>query len=325
MLIAEHVSGLYRCEVKLGNWGTVDNTIDFLYFDRRTLDFGKDFEIKLDESSLFVGKILGLEAEFPEGQPPTITVLAEDQFQDLRMTRRTRTFTDSSDSDVFSQVANEHSLSPAVTVNGPTYKVLAQVNQSDLAFLRERARTIDAELWMTGRTLNVKPRTERAEETVQLRYGSELRDFSVCADLAIQRTSVTVSGWDVASKAGLQYEATDTVISAEVQNDVSGVSILQSAFGQRKEALVHTVPLNSEEAQVAAEAYFKMSARRFLVGRGVAEPDARLHVGTIVDLQGLGPLFSGRYYLAEVTHLFDGKKGMRSAFAVERPGIGRAQ
>ena len=33
---------------------------------------------------------------------------------------------------------------------GPTYKTLAQVNQSDLAFMRERARSIDAELWMDG-------------------------------------------------------------------------------------------------------------------------------------------------------------------------------
>jgi hypothetical protein len=36
----------------------------------------------------------------------------------------------------------------------------------------------------------------------------------------------------------------------------------------------------------------------------------------------LGPLFSGTYYLAEVTHLFDGARGIRTEFMGERPGIG---
>ena len=100
-------------------------------------------------------------------------------------------------------------------------------------------------------------------------------------------------------------------------------SVSLSAFGQRKETLAHTIPLNSQEAQAAAESYFKMSARRFLTGRGVAETQAGLHVGSFVELQGLGPLFGGQYYLVYVVHLFDGKHGLRSEFRAERPGIGR--
>ena len=118
----------------------MNSTTDFLYFDRSMLDFGKDFEIKLESDSIFKGKIMGLEAAFPEGQSPEISVLAEDRFQDLRMTRRTRTFTDVSDADVINQIATDHGLTPEVDVSGPTYKVLAQVNQSDLAFIRDRAR-----------------------------------------------------------------------------------------------------------------------------------------------------------------------------------------
>src|SRR6185369_8408878 len=99
-------------------------------------------------------------------------------FQDLRMTRRTRTFTDVSDSDVINQVANEHGLSPNVNASGPTYKVLAQVNQSDLAFLRERARSIDAELWVQGDTLHSQARAERNEGTLEMTYPTTLREFS---------------------------------------------------------------------------------------------------------------------------------------------------
>jgi Bacteriophage probable baseplate hub protein len=323
LTILESTTGLYRCEAKTGNWGTINNTTDFLYFDRKTLDFGKDFEVKLETDSLFQGKIMGLEASFPESQSPEINVLAEDRFQDLRMNRRTRTFTDMSDADVISQIATDHGLSPSVDLNGPTHKVLAQVNQSDLAFIRDRARSVDAEVWMEGNNLNARSHTGRNGADLQMGYGNKLREFTVLADLAMQRTSVTVNGWDISAKSALTHEATESVISNELNGDTSGVSILQSALGARKEALAHTVPLDHDEAQHEAEAFFKMSARRFVVGRGVAETNPKLRVGTKLDLQDLGPLFNGKYYVVEVKHVFDTAKGLRTEFKAERLGIGK--
>jgi Bacteriophage probable baseplate hub protein len=322
-MIVENTNGLYRCEATFSNWGNINNSIGFLYFDRRTLDFGKIFKVKVGTDTIFNGRILGLEALYPEGRSAELAVLVEDRFQDLRMTRRTRVFSNVSDADVIRQIANEHGLTPDIDISGPTYNVLAQVNQSDLAFLRERVRTIDAELWMDDSTLHAKLRTKRNNGTLKMTYGSELREFSVLADLAMQRTSVTVNGWDVAGKAGLQYEAADSIIAGELSGGISGASILASALGKRKESLAHTVPLTSQEAQAEAEAFFKMSARRFVTGRGIADASGQLRVGSYVDLQGLGPLFNGKYYLSEVRHLFDGTCGLRTEFTAERPGLGR--
>ena len=325
LLIVENINGLYRCEALVGNWGNINNRLDFLYFDRKVLDFGKSFKIKYGSDTIFDGRLMGLEGNFPEGGPPELNVLAEDRFQDLRMTRRTRTFIDVNDADVINQIASEHGLSPQVDVTGPKYKVLAQVNQSDLAFLRERVRSIDAELWMEGNTLHASSHSKRNGGTLRMTYGRELREFSVLADLAQQRTSVTVNGWDIASKAGLQHETTDSILGGELNGDMSGASILSSALGQRKEALVHMVPLTSQEAQAEAEAFFKMSARRFVVGHGLATINSKLRVGSYVELLNLGQLFSGKYYLTEVKHLFDEACGIRTEFTAERPGLGRVQ
>jgi phage protein D len=274
---------------------------------------------------MFDGRISAMEAEFREGSPPEIAVLLEDRFQDLRMTRRTRTFTDVSDSDVMSRIAQDYGLQANINVSGPTYKVLAQVNQSDLAFVRDRARSIDAEVWMDDRNFYAKQRTSRNNGTVKMNYGGELREVCVIADLAGQRTAVSVNGWDVAGKSKLSHEATDQAISNELNGDTSGLSILKSAFGERKESLVHTIPLNSNEAQTEAESVLKMTARRFVVAHGMAQANAKLRVGTYVDLQKLGPLFSGKYYLTQVKHVFDGTDGFRTEFIGERPGIGKAQ
>ncbi len=323
LLIVEKTNGLYRCEAKFGNWGPKDGKTDFLYFDRQTLDFGKDFQVKIATDEIFNGKITALEANFPEAQSPEITVLAEDALQNLRMTRRTRTFEDVTDSDIFNKIAGEYSLTASIDVSSPTYKVVAQVNQSDLAFLRERARAIDAEIWIKDKTLNVKTRSKRGQDKLSLKYGGQMREFCVLADLANQRTSVVASGWDVSAKDAIKHEAKDTVISNEVGSDTSGVSILKKAFGDRKESLVHTVPLTSQDAQYAAESFMKTSARQFVVGRGIAEPDAKLRVGAFVELDGLGKLFNGKYYVAEIAHIFDNANGFRTEFRAERTGIGQ--
>jgi phage protein D len=323
LLIAEHVDGLFRCEATFGNWGNTDGQAGFLYFDRALFDFGKALAIKLGRDALFDGRLTGLEARFPEGRPPELAVLAEDRFQDLRMTRRTRTFADMSDADVMGAIAGDHGLTPRVDAPGPKHTVLAQVNQSDLAFLRERARSLDAELWMEDRSLHVKRRTTRSSTTVRMTFGAELREFTALADLAAQRTSVQVSGWDVSSKSALVHEATESTIAGEVGGDASGVGILQSALGTRKETVAHGVPLGSDEAQARAEAYLRSVARRFVCGRGVAETRADFRVGRYAQFEGLGPLFSGKYYVSEVRHRFDGDQGIRTEFAVERPGLGR--
>lgn len=322
--VEESTDGLYRCEATFGNLGPKDGGTGFLYFDRKLLDFGKTFSVWLGTDVLFEGRITALEGLFLESSPPAITVLAEDRFQDLRMTRRTATYVDVTDKQIIERLAGKHGLTPDVQVRGPTHAILAQVNQSDLAFLRERCRAVDAELWMEGRTLHAKHRAARAQgQALKLGMGNELREVVVTADLATQRSAVKVSGWDVHAKDALTHEAGPSVLGAELGSDESGASLLASKLAERKESVVHTVPQNSDEAKAQAEACFRQMARRFVVARGTAQTDAKLRVGGRVELSGVGPLFTGTYTLVDVKHVFDGAKGLRTDFVAERPGLGR--
>lgn len=329
LLVEETTAGLYRCELTVGNWGSATGEVDYLYFNRQLLDFGKKLEIQTGAGdaagTIFKGRITGLEGRYLAARPPEVTVLAEDRLQDLRMTRRTRTWEDASDEDVIREIASQHSLTPEIDITGAgTHRTLAQVNMTDLQFLRERARAVDAEVWVDDQTLHVQARSRREGENVTLTFGQRLREFSVLADIAGQRTAVTVSGWDVAGKDAISQEATASVIQSELSGMKSGSEILQQALGERKEQVVHGVPVGDQEARTMAEAMFRRQARRFVTGTGMAEGDARIRVGTVLDLQKLGPLFSGKYYVTEVRHLFDRVQGYRTQFRVERPGIGDA-
>jgi phage protein D len=327
--VEETAAGLFRCEIVFNNYGEAESgEADYLYFDRETLDFGKTLEIGLGPGdppeTVFEGHITGLEAEYPADGNSRLLVLAEDRLQDLRMTRRSRAFEDVTDSDVISEVASDHGLQADVDLTGPTHEIIAQVNLSDLAFIRERARSVGAEVWVEGDTLHAIRREERSGEDMILAYGINLIAFNVRADLAHQCTELHVTGWDVAAKEGIDETADDSALSSELNGDESGSAVLADAFGDRVASVVHTVPLTTEEAELLADARYREKARRFVTGTGLADGDPRLRVGRTVSLSGLGRLFDGDYYVVRARHTYDLTSGYRTEFDVERAGLGSA-
>jgi phage protein D len=265
---------------------------------------------------------MALEAVYPFGGGSLLTVLAEDRLQDLRMTRRTRSFEDMSDADIIEQIAGEHNLSPDVMLAGPTHRVVTQVNLSDLAFIRERARTLNGEVWVVGRTLYARSRADRRGNTLNLYYGSSLHTFRVCADLAHQCSELRVTGWDVTSKDAIEGIGDSSAISSEINGGTSGSAILEEALGRRIASVAHTVPLTGYEADQIARARYQERARRFVTGSGTTDGDTRIRVGITLTLSGLGRMFDGDYDVTRVLHTYSTDLAFQTAFDVERAWIG---
>lgn len=333
-LVEDAVDSIARCEILLENWQAdqASGGGDYAFQDRSQVDFGMTVDLQLVPNqpiSLFNGRVTALEAGYALAAAPTLTVLAEDRLQDLRMTRRTRTFEKMTGEDVFRQIASEHSLSPDVRASGPQHESIAQVNQSDLAFIRQLAGALGAEVWVKGRTLCVRPRAPHTPSQanggpIELTYGVNLSAFTVRADLAHQCTELLVTGWDVSNKAAIAETAGASVISSELNGGVSGPDLLKKKFGERKAQLVHTVPMTTAQARGLARAQFAERARRFVVGTGrMNSGDPNLVVGAAVTLSHLGRLFDGDYTVVRVRHTFDRANGFQTEFDVERPAISR--
>ncbi|HUE78384.1 MAG TPA: contractile injection system protein, VgrG/Pvc8 family [Sphingomicrobium sp.] len=320
MECSEAVDTVSRAELIFGNWGGPDSS-GFQHFDRKTIEFGKRLVVKLGDARLFEGRITAILAGYPDGGPPTIGLIADDNLQDLRMTRRSRAFDNKSLGDIVRQIAGEHGLTADVSLSGGTMKVVAQVNQSDLALLHDLARREDAQIWLEGTKLRAAK--TRPADKVELRWAGSLREFHVEAELAHQRSALVASGWDVAAKTAISQQADQAAISSEAHNLDLGSAILEKAFKRRVDTLAHHVPFDTQEAKAIAEAGYRQIARRFVSGRGVAETRPGLKVGATLALSGLGQLFDGEYRATSVHHLFDATEGQRSEFGCERPGLGR--
>lgn len=320
MALADGLETMANAELVLGNWG--GEQAGFQWFDRGVLDFGKPLKVRLGSDVLFDGRITAIGADFPDGGPPTLTVLAEDRLQDLRMARRTRSFAATSLADVARTIAADHGLAADISIDAVAQASIAQVNQSDLALLHDLARREDAAVWVEGTTLKLARR--RTAPRLALAWAGTLREFSVLADLAGQATALVAGGWDVATRSAASHRADASVVAAEAGDAETGAAILARALGERIATHAHGLPRDGAEARAVAEGQFRRQARRFVTGEGVAQTSAALRPGAVLALAGLGPLFDGDHHCTHVVHRFDQQDGLRSAFSCERVGLGRA-
>src|SRR5262249_46663519 len=136
-----------------------------------------------------------------------------------------------SDADIVRTLASEHSLRAEVDVDGPTYDVVQQLNQSDLAFLRTRLRALRAELWVADGVLHAAQRPGRTATSVTLVGGNHLLAAQVRADLAHQRTEVRVSGYDATRREVIDERAGEDAVQAEIAGGRSGPAVLRDALG----------------------------------------------------------------------------------------------
>ncbi len=297
----------------------------YAWLDGRVLDFGKPIEVSLgppgEARTVFKGVVSGLEAYFEAGAESRVSLFAEDALMKLRLARRMKTYEDTSDAGLAEQIAGEHGLQPEADAEGPTYDVVQQWNQSDLAFLRERAARIQAEVWVQDQTLHFKSRARRAGTEIGLVQGGELISVSLRADLAHQRSTVKVSGFDAKERDRIEEEAGEDAILAEVSGGRTGPAVLTRALGERVSHLVRAVPLTDGEARDWAQAEMRRRARAFVTVCGVTKGTPDMVVGSLLSLERVSPPFEGGgYYVTRVAHAYDRAPGhgLRTRFEAER-------
>jgi phage protein D len=323
--IEETTEGLKTCVAHLLGVGPSDgaSSEQLQYLDGKILDFGKALEISIgpkgNERIVFKGEISALGPDLYEGQPPEVVVFAEDKLMKLRMTRRSKAYEQMSDADIASAIAGEHGLTADAEATGPTYDRVLQLNQSDLAFLRQRAARIRAEVWCDGDKLSFKTRGNRTGTDVTLVVGNQLLKLGARADLAHQRTKVVVSGYDADQRATIEQEAGADAVQAEVMGGRTGPAVLERAFGERVSQVVRDVPLVDGEATAWANGELLRRARAFVTVSGVTRGTPEMVVGSRLTIQRVGSAFEGGgYYVTRVRHTYDLYNGHRTFFDAER-------
>ena len=299
-----------------------DNT-DFRYHGHKSMAPGNPIEVRLGwgdkADAVFYGEIVGTEMMFPRVGPPTVEVRAFDRLFRLMRNKQERTLLDMTDSDVAEKVASEHGLKSEVDSTSVKHPYLMQSGESDWDFLTERAQLSGRVVRVENKTLTFKDAATHPDPIAELTRESDLPTLRL--DTSIERlpSSVTVKGWDEASKKKVLGKAALSDIKPELKTTKLGADIAKTVMGDA-EWLVQDVPVDSTEAaDHLAKSVLRDTIAPFVSGQFTVQGNAKLRAGAVVDLKGLGDRLSGGYAIDASHHKCD-DKGYTTKCEITRNG-----
>ncbi len=320
LVVLDDVDAASMCVLQLKGWDSVAMKVKWM--DEDLFAEGNPIEVELGYRDrtrrLFSGEIVGLEPEFPEGEPPTLTLRSYDLRHRLMRERRSHAFLQSKDSDIAAQIAQTAGLRARTEDSGPVIPYLLQHNQTDYQFLAARAARIGWELLVDDKTLVFRPRPASGEPALTLRREVELLTFRPRLSTMGLAPKREVRGWSAKDKQALVAHAAVGDEGPLMGGSASGGAAVQRAF-ERSGSIVVDQPLQGQEDadQLAAQAFREMGLG-YIRAEGVCIGEPLLRAGIVVKIDGLGQRFSGRYYVGSAEHRFSPKTGYRTRFTARR-------
>jgi uncharacterized protein len=286
-----------------------------------------------DLQDMIDGEITQISPTFPAGDIPTVTIEGHNLLHRLRGTNNTRTFQNLSDKDIAEQIGQKLNLQVEADDPQIQYEYVMQSNQTDLEFLRERARKIHFEIFVKDKTLYFKKSQEATAKTYTLVWaqaqkavatGSNilpLTTFSLQMSASAPPTKVQTRSWDPASKQALISNANSSDQTSKMGGTQAGGDVPSSAFKTDRTVVHVTTPFGSQaECDEHAKASYNNQAMGLVSGKAetIGVPDLR--AGTVIQMLGVGPRFEGYYMIDEATHDIGGD-GYKTSLSVKRNSV----
>jgi phage protein D len=263
----------------------------------------KNFQDEV-EKFLIEGEITGMEVHFNEKSEADIIVRGYDISHRLHRGRCNRSFLNETDSGIVKKIAKEVGIKPGnIDLSREVHKYVFQENQTNMEFLRERAARIGFELFVADGKINFcKPKSQLA---LPLKWLVDISKFSTRVTSAEQVSSVEVRAWDYTKKQLITQTAKKENQITKTGNQLG--SSTSSAFPNLKphEMTVVDKPVaNAKQAKTMAQALCDELGGEFVYADAKAEGNPEIRPGQVIDLQGIGDRYSGKYYVTETRHFY---------------------
>lgn len=277
-----------------------------------TFKIGTELVIKMGQSSselteVFNGEIVALEIDASPTGTPTVTARAYDKRHRLMRGRKIQVFLKSKDSDNFSKLAREAGLSASVIATSEIYDWLIQNNETDLEFLTRRALRIGMEVMMDGAILKMrKPPASSGSAAATLTWGEDLLDFKVRVNSTNQVKTVTVRGWDVATKQAIIGTSNKADFMPNIGLGKDGAAIAKD-FGSSNNVMytVYRPVTTQSDANLVAKAIHNDLNGRAVQIQGRCFGNKAIKAGIYLEIKKAGSDYNGKYYVTSCTHRYD--------------------
>jgi len=294
------------------------------------------------------GNFTTVEPNFPSSGGPTLTVRGLNVLHQLRRKQYTYAWPNMKDSAIAEDIQNlkdpetNKKRFPYPIVTDPKAKGLekpikyvAQHNQYDIDFLFSRARQRGYVVFLQEadppqrrprrpKRLYFGPSQEGQilglrDVTFVLEWGKSLIDFKPTLTTANQIKSVTVNGWNRATRQAIKETVTLDDRRLNVNRDLYDVL---KKCDPREEVVVDEPVFTPAQARERAIAILMDRQKEMVKASGTCVGLPDLRAGQRVQIAGFGARFSGTYFITDTTHTI-GDSGYTTKFNARREDRGK--
>ncbi len=252
-----------------------------------------------EETTLFRGVVTRHRVEVARGGSTHLVIEARDPVFRMTLGRRSRSFSDLTDSDVMEQLVGAHpGLKSEIETTSLTHPQLVQHQVSDWDFLVMRAEMAGFAVNAVDGTVKIgAPPSAGAAATAAI-FGQGVFSADLEIDAASELTQVETGGWDPANQELTLATSDDAPTPGP--GDIPGADL--ASVGGVAAALRH--PGARDQAALDQWALSRMawSRRAAVRGRVKIQGTEALSPGVLIELGGFGSRFNGIGYVSAVRH-----------------------
>lgn len=280
----------------------------FELFDKDTFTLGTRVEIAFraegDPVVVTSGEITAVSMEPGRGGRHELVLTGLDLTHRMARAPKSRSFQSVTDGDVASRIAGEYGLEPDVDSTGEVHEYLLQVAETDYAFLRRRAARIGFDFWIAEKTFHFKKGPRATGAPPPLRWGANLKGFSVRFASGERCDEVQVRGWDPLAKRAILGRATEGELGTDAPAGDELNAAAQRAFGRTQRMAGYFPVADQAQADALAQAFLLRASGTEVVLRGEAAGDPLLAAGAMAKVENVGTRLAGNYRITSVEHLY---------------------
>lgn len=270
---------------------------------------GHELEIQMGyqgkSKSVFKGIITRHIIKSNKNKVSGLTIEAKDKAVKLTIGRKSRTFTNKTDSEIIQSIFSEagfKSQEIRVDETGAKIAEMVQYNSSDWDFIVSRAEMNSMFVFADGNITNIKKPDTSQEPVKEITFGKDVIEFDSEIDGRTQIKEVKGKSWnykdqkmEVSDPASIQFKET---------GNVTGESLAE-AFGVKEYNLVHPGNLKKGELKTWSSARLLKSRMAKNTGRIKVKGLTEIKPGEVIKLNGFGKRFNGNAYVTGVRHCYN--------------------
>lgn len=290
------------------------------HVDEQRFAPGADVEVSVagpDQTALvrlFTGKVAAVEPEFGH-EKATLTVRSYDLSHTLNRSTKTRAFQNMTYGDIARKVVQEAGVRAGrIDFAGRPLEFVQQSNETDWSFLWRLAGEIDFVISMDGSALDFRAAGGvPAGPPVVLVWGEGLMQLRPRVTGVQQVDKVVVNGWDPKAKRSITANAAVGPVDGEI--GLTRAAAASSLGGGEVTLADHPVSTQGH-AQAVGDSTAARLGNAYLEAEGVGVGDPRIKAGARLTIDGVGRRFGGTYLVSSAQHVYRGRTGYETRFAV---------